>query len=845
GFNIVINSAGGINAAGLGGDIVTTPTAGVGGAVNWTASGGAINYGTRNIVTTGNAGQGGNVTLSSTGAGAGITGGSITTDGGSPGGDITIDSSGDVSVGSLSAVGSGGFDGGNIHIGQSTAPTNIAVLGTIDSSSDTGDAGNVLITEGSGNTLTMQTTAPVAGTNVIGPITATGAGGGTVSVTNTGTGGITLSGNATAPAVNAQGNITLVAGAAGATTASIVNAGAGFNLAELQTPGTVTLNANNGGDIGAAASPILTRNATGLTINTDNTGTGSAYVSNAGGSNVALTITNLSNNLQVRNTQGGNITLPASIAPARANGSVDVQIQGAAGNIVSSGAATAITTNSQPGNGGDVTLSTFDGNINLGTGAITASGNTAPNIGGLVTITSGTSGAGNITTGAISADAVGAGNNSGNRIVITANGGSTILIGGTLSAVSPASAGGNISVQSLGTNGNIQVNGNITVAGALGSGIVTLAEDNSVNPFEFNTGASNTNTVSGNIVGGLVNITNSGSAPINFLAASPNAVSGTVAGTVINVTAGSLGTVAGTINGTGDGTTTFQNGALSGSDINLTAHASATVSGTIGTATTQVIVNPANSLTFAASTASDNAGDAFITDISAGNMTLNATPGSFGRNLSYSKVNGGNINIGTGLSSAKNGTITIGVSGAAPGSITNTSGTNVITSTTGAVVLSTTNGSIGSVAGNAILTATDTLTANATVGEVSISNNGSLDLNASSAGQDQTFQLVTTNNGSINVVGNVSVTDSGANTSRINMTAGGSGNITRTGGFSLSAFRVNLASGTGNIGTLTTAINTTASQLSSSTTGGNSFVSNNAPAGTTTLVGTNSAANYV
>ncbi|MGC8074420.1 hypothetical protein ACP3W1_28055, partial [Salmonella enterica] len=71
--------------------------------------------------------------------------------------------------------------------------------------------------------------------------------------------------------------------------------------------------------------------------------------------------------------------------------------------------------------------------------------------------------------------------------------------------------------------------------------------------------------------------------------------------------------------------------------------------------------------------AGDNAGDARLTDIGAGNLTLSVPVGAFGRNLSYSKVNGGNIAIGTGLSSVNNGTIAVSISGGA-GSITDAGG---------------------------------------------------------------------------------------------------------------------------------------------------------------------------
>src|SRR5262249_7832138 len=97
------------------------------------------------------------------------------------------------------------------------------------------------------------------------------------------------------------------------------------------------------------------------------------------------------------------------------------------------------------------------------------------------------------------------------------------------------------------------------------------------------------------------------------------------------------------------------------------------------------------------------------------------------------------------------------------------------------------------------------------------------------AGNADTFDLTTTagSNGFIQVAGGVVA-------GTINLTAGGSGSISRVSSFSLQGDTINLATGSGSIGSAATGLLTLANALATNTVranaGGDVFISNAGPA---------------
>ena len=645
-------------------------------------------------------GNGGEINLTGSATGiVNVTAGDLQASStGGAGGAVTIDAL-TVQVNGSIVSNSAVAGGGDVNIGQfGGTPTSMQINGDIVTSGGAAAApGDITITVSTGGVYNINTGAAAAQT-ISGQIL-----GNDVSFTNSGAGsGITLDG--AGAAVAGKGLVTLSAADGG-----IDSTGAGSG--QIDAP-AISLSASGGGSIGGT-NGIETLNSAATALNTS--GTGSIDVTSLTSTDVSLVIGTVGNVFSFTNNAGGDITLPNTISPTN-NGGVSVRVLNATGDILSVSNTSITTGNNNAQAGGDITLSTFDGAINLGTtGALNSSPTGANFAAGDISVTAGGTGA--ITTGAITANASGTGNNSGSAVVLSTNGASNITVGGNISSTSPRGDGGGIQV-SAGTGGEIRVNGDIDARGKTGTGDVSLSE-NAGSTFHFNTGIGGANTVSGQVFGNIVDITNAGTGGIKF----DNNLGTAVSGFDINVTAGTAGVAAGNIDGSGNGTPAQVQGALvATNDVNLVANANGATSGNIGTATTQVVFSAGNAVNFTADAGTGTAGDAYLVDLGTGNITLNVTGGSFGRDLSYSKVNGGNIEIGTGLTSSKNGTITIQISGGS-GDILNTGG-NVIQSTSGAVVLNANFGSVG-VSGADVLTKTASIAANAggATGEVWVSNN--------------------------------------------------------------------------------------------------------------------------
>lgn len=204
-------------------------------------------------------------------------------------------------------------------------------------------------------------------------------------------------------------------------------------------------------------------------------------------------------------------------------------------------------------------------------------------------------------------------------------------------------------------------------------------------------------------------------------------------------------------------------------------------------------------------------------------------------NLTLTATNGGAVALGANITGA--GTTSI----VADGNITRSAGTISGTS----VSLTSTSGSIGTIgaSASAISTTTASLTANATAASqvVNIANIGAVSVGASAAGA--TFMLSST--GSVTTVGDVianSVTLQAANgasnvaialggnvgngNGAVTLAATGTGTISQTSG-NILATALTLSGGSGDIGSVGTALNTTTGNLTANVGGsGSVYVSN-------------------
>ncbi len=389
---------------------------------------------------------------------------------------------------------------------------------------------------------------------------------------------------------------------------------------------------------------------------------------------------------------------------------------------------------------------------------------------------------------------------------IKANG--NININGTLQ-------GPIVVVQTTGSNGNINIDGNVTSTSsasltAFGSGNISqLANTITVSgtsvslssttgsigsatgPAPIMTAAQVTGFLTANTGGtGSVYISQSGSTQLGvstagaaqtFQVVTTNggslAINGgvTVTGGMINLTAdqttnANISELFGTLNVGSAGT------------INLKAGGDIGANPTLGG---QRVLTSTGVLTAVAG------GSAFLSDGVSVSLGVSSAGSGQTFDLLTSPGSNGNITINGGVT-ATNGTINLKADG--QGTIVELVGT-LTAGASGSVSLVSTSGDIGAnplASGLRILTATGSLTAN-TTGNDYLTDSLSVLLGISTAGGSKTFDLTTTAAGSITING-------GVTGGTINLTANTTGAILETAG-QLAGTNVNLASGTGTIGT--------------------------------------------
>jgi hypothetical protein len=375
---------------------------------------------------------------------------------------------------------------------------------------------------------------------------------------------------------------------------------------------------------------------------------------------------------------------------------------------------------------------------------------------------------------------------SGTLKLTTASNGS-ITIGGNSSA-------GPLKLIAHG-NGVIDRSGNFTLSG----GVVNL---------ESGSGDIGSNAVPIQVETGTLILTTAGSSYVN---ANENVVLGASAVTGIlelatvngSITVGADST-AGTLNLTANGIDCSGNFTLTGTIVNLVA-----ISSDIGSEVAPIQTD-------------------------AGTLTLSTTGNSYVNEADDVILGASTVSVSLNLTTANNGSITVGANSSAGTMNLMANGNGLIdrfgnfTLTGTFVNLASGSGDIGSNV-TPIKTTAGTLTLNTSGGSY-VNETNSVILDSSTV--VGTLELTTSNNGSIFI---------GANSSAGTMTlaANGSGSIDRSGNFTLTGATVNLASGSGHIGSNETHIWTSAGTLTMNTTG-SSYVdeSDSVTLGASTIGGT-------
>jgi hypothetical protein len=657
--------------------------------------------------------------------------------------------------------------------------------------------------------------------------------------------------------------------------------------------GTVNLATTGGNDIALTTGVNAGSGAGNVTINSSGNVTGTGTIT---GGLVSLTATdNIQSNLSVAgsrvNTAATSLDVSASNAYLSQTGSLTLNgnhvsvtntfdITDAGSLTVSGGTLLAGTVNLATTGGNDIALATgVDAGSGSGNVTINSSGNvtgTGTITGGLVSLTatdniqSNLSVAGSrVNTAATSLD-VSASNAflsqtgsltlNGSNVSVTntfdiIDAGSLTVSGGTLTAgtVKLATTGGNDIALTTGVDagsgaGNVTINssGNVTGTGTITGGLVSLtATDNiqsnlSVAGSRVNTAATSLDVSASNAflsqTGSLtlndsnVNVTNT----FDITDAGLLTVSGSTltAGTVKLATTGgndialtsgitaNSGVISlsasGSITGVGSLTT-------SGQDVILTA-----TNGSIGTGSASVNTAVGTNGTLTATALN---GGVYIQQ-SGGGILLSFSQAGSTFQLDTAQGSNGDITILGGVTVGNSGTIKL----TADGSIIWNTGSALTGNTVNLVA---TQGSIGSIGGTPVLTAAANLTAKA-AGDVFISQAGTTILGASSAGANNTFELIATAGltpGSIAIGGALSA-------GTVDLYATGNGSISDQSASVISGTTANLTS-VGNIGSDPSIagnlpVMTAVANLSANSTSGSVFIINS---GAVTLVANNTIHN--
>jgi len=443
-----------------------------------------------------------------------------------------------------------------------------------------------------------------------------------------------------------------------------------------------------------------------------------------------------------------------------------------------------------------------DSSINVGTGTLTL----APSSAAPEAITVGSdSGAGPFNVGPTLLSQINAGTV---QIGTTANTGNTLTLNGNLSTSGmyniALATGGNMVLGNYNINAGthtIALNtstGNITDGtGTLTGSSIALASTSG----NIGTGVTNIMTVTSNLTAnttGNVYITNTGS--VNFGASSGDALNLTSDGIVVdgNTSATTLNLTA-----TGSNTITESTGTLTGTTVNLSS-----TSGTVGTSGNHL-------LTDAGTLTANTTGNDYITNT--GSVTLGNSSAGSGDTFTLATTSNGNMTLG-GTLAATSGTIgTINLTANGSGTFIESNG--AVTALT--VNLTSGTGDIGSNSSN-FSTVTGNLTAN-TAGNVYVSNTGNVTVGTSSVGNNDTFSLATSSNGSITLAA-TNITATSGTVGTIDLTTTGTGAINESSG-TLTAHAVNLSSALADIGSSGSNILTAASTVTANTSG-NAYVTN-------------------
>jgi hypothetical protein len=807
--NLQINATGGsaLSAAGTGGSIFVVAT----GLTTINIDPASLTQKQPIIVTPlGNNGSGGLISIT-TSAGNLVVNGDLHNDGvgNGNGGQITLQAAGFVQVNNVNGA-------GNI---------------TADAGAGVGSGGTIQISS-SQTTPFILTGALLGGAGVTGILSAKGGGvsgnGGTVSVASDGASSLTAnSGSIVETVVSGNGGGVSISDAAGTLTmnTSVIVNGVGNGRG-----GGITLNAKN-----LVAGVLLV--PTSLSANGAGTGGGGTITVVESGN--PLTLDSAVGSFQLSATSGGgggsggSINVSAGLALTVNNPAASVNVS-ALGNIGNGGSITltagnagtsgdlvvngglSVTGGSVAGNGGSLTLISKPGAVSINGPLVASAQALAAGNGGNITITSneptapfligGPLGGGPGVNGSIVADggAVGSG---GNITIVVPKGGFTIIPANFTNSLISASATGN------GNGGLITMTsstGGLAVSGGTVGAFSTInasAASNGTQPF----------------IGGTISIVvlnTTSTTPVSQMIVSANGVNHGIGGTINIKTTGT------------------------GSAITLGANPG------------QIQLNMFDG--------------GVINVISAGNLTVNggtfATPNPSAINLTCT------CNLGTVLLQA-------GVSGAstlAMNGVINLPGATLTLTSNGTITQSPISGNANVAASSIIINATSDVGSSATpfsltTNKLSVNTPGNAFINSNNNGvppllpspgtlllQGSSANTLTlTNDGNIITLGPVVTTtmnlstSAGSNasifvqsalqsTGTMTITADGSGIISGAGG-TINAGTLNVASGTGNIGSALSPLEVTAGTLTASTagsafitnTGSGALTVNNSPVGNT------------
>ena len=643
------------------------------------------------------------------------------------------------------------FHGNDLAIVAATNIVTAAGAGQIDTSSSTGNGGNITMIAGANFT----STGAASGNNdQTSQLTITGgtAAGGYIDLNGniSGSGvGITSLTSASTGGNGTGGNITLVA-----------YGGNGASAGQISVPTGVTVTSGGAGTGNNGAVTVVSgaNSGNGISIGNINTTGGSG---NAGNITLATTNPNLVGAANMTIVDGSITNGTSFTASATANAASII-----AGNLTSSGGSITATAGTS-----------------LTTGSITSNGIGFSSSGGTITVTAGT----DLTTGSISSNGAGFAGSGG---AITATAGTNLTTGSiTSNGAGLFGSGGTITLAAAqSSDGNLQVNGSLTANGSgISAGGTINVSYSGTNPLLIGASNSADNYINGNInansfASGNINI--SSFAPGSTTLAPLNvALTGTIAAT--GIAAGNVTFNGQTISVIGSGS-----GNINAVVNNNSSAGAVTYSVTSGNLTLGQISNASGNINV---TNSNSSGTITATEniASAGQLNINASGAAGAISVqSGNQLSGTAVTLGAGT-----GGITFsGTAGISTNSSTGTAGNISVISNGGAVSFGT-----GSVTANA--TGATGNGGSITIEGLSFSDHGSVNANATGAG----------NGGSITVEAVGSTANLAISNTTFNalsgLTSGNGGTVTLSAGQNLSIassanINVNSRATNGNGGTI-------------------------------------------